>query len=197
MELLDFLTSEVVSLPKKRGNDSPFDVFLSDIFANYMEAVNQLSDADPVASGVKKSRPIIQAVSKKLGKAVQEYLRGFPHAAYKYVKAGITKLGTAFNCLELGSGYSASMREFERLYRVRIGKLERFSRGTCFTCLSSRAIKSLLSDIASPVCHPCTWEVRCGSAGRRCKDRTSTRFSSPGSATPNPLRCSTLAFVPW
>jgi len=132
MDLLDFLATEIASLPKKRPNDEPFDSFLHRIFSEYVEAVNQLSDTGPISTAARNSRPIIEAVCKKLEKATEEYLRGFPHAAYKHVKSGIKKLGTAFNQLQLGSGYSGSMREFERLYRMRIGKLDRFSRADLF-----------------------------------------------------------------
>jgi len=132
VDLLDFLSSEAVSLPKKRHPDSPFDAFLRGLFAQYMKAINDLSDNGPVSSDLKDSLPIIRAVNRKLESAVKEYLEGFPHAAYRHVKSAVTKLGTAFDRLQLRVGDTGSIREFEKLYRIRVGKLDSFSRADLF-----------------------------------------------------------------
>ncbi len=136
MKLEDLFFRPAVSLPLTRPDASPLDAFLRDVFKKYTSALDDLADSNSISDEVKTSRQTIREVAAKLVKAVASYLQGFPHAGYKHVKSAVTKLADSLDALKLQVGNGASMREFERLYRIRqverVGYLDNFDREALF-----------------------------------------------------------------
>jgi hypothetical protein len=119
MKLDDLFFLPAVSLPITRPDGSPLDAFLKDVFGKYMSALDDLTDANSISDQVKRSQKTIREVADDLVKAVESYLRGFPHDGYTHVRSAVTKLGGSLNLLKLRVGDTASIRAFERLYRIR------------------------------------------------------------------------------
>jgi len=132
MTLDEFLSCAAVELPKRRTESSPFGSFLETCFAEYLKVLALLDDVDGICADVKKSRSVVNVLSKRLIDAVNAYLRGFPHEAYEHVRAAMNAVGPAVDPLKLLAGPNAGMQECERLYRVRIGRLDKFERGDLF-----------------------------------------------------------------
>lgn len=119
MKLDDLFFLPAVKLPLTRPDGSPLDAFLKDVFKRYLSALDDLSDSNLISDEIRRSRKTIREVAAKLVKAVESYLKGFPHAGYKHVKSAVTKLGASLDHLQLLVGDKASIRDFERLYRIR------------------------------------------------------------------------------
>lgn len=132
MTLDEFLSCAAVELPKRRKESSPFGSFLETCFAEYHEVLDLLDGVDGICANVKKSRSVVNVLSKRLIDAVNVYLRGFPHEAYEHVRAAMNAVGPAVDPLKLLVGPNAGMQEYERIYRVRIGRLDKFERRDLF-----------------------------------------------------------------
>jgi hypothetical protein len=132
MTLDEFLISPAVELPKQRKDDLTFHAFLHKIFLEYTKAVSGLGDDDVVCRNVKSALPEIKSAMRYLEKSVLKYLQGFPHAAYDQLEKATGKLDPSLQSLKLQVGDSASIRVFERLYRIRLAKLAEFKRRDLF-----------------------------------------------------------------
>lgn len=108
------------------------DAYLKKIFSEYLTLLRSLNGTDELSLSVKGSIPIVESLALGIRNSVSEYLKGFPHAAYDKLKQAIEGLGGALKPLMIETGDTQEMRFFERLYRIRVGKLDSFSRGDLF-----------------------------------------------------------------
>ena len=136
MNLAELLTSSTAALPKNRADNRPnsdsFNEFLRWVFDEYLRAINQLEDLPLASRKVKIARPLIEALASGLCESVEQYLRGFPHAAYDSLKGALQGLDASLGPLKLGVGITPSHPGDERLYRIRVGKMAAFKRGDLF-----------------------------------------------------------------
>jgi hypothetical protein len=132
MDLYELFSLPDVALPKNRTENAPFDRYLGGLFSEYINSLAKLNASDPLSEAVRMSLPQIESLAVGVRESVCEYLKGFPHAAYDKLKQAIAGCEGALSSLMIQVGTNSGMREFERLYRIRIGKLESFSRGDLF-----------------------------------------------------------------
>lgn len=132
MDLYELFALPSSSLPKTRVKDGPISVYLRSIFNDYIVSLNKLDDADTSCKAVKNATPTVKKLAFGITASVEQYLSGFPHAAYDKLRRAIRQLGPALEPLLILVGYDPEMRIYERLYRVRLGKLSAFSRGDLF-----------------------------------------------------------------
>jgi hypothetical protein len=132
MDLYNLFALASSSLPKTRENGGPFGDYLESIFEEYRISLSELDDTDPSCKAVKDARSTVEKLASGIRDSVDQYLKGFPHAAYDKLRRAILRLGTALDPLLIQGGDDPAMRRYERLYRIRPGKLSSFTRGDSF-----------------------------------------------------------------
>lgn len=136
MNLSELLGSSSATLPDhrtdKRSTTVTFDGFLRNLFDEYLHCVDQLEDIPSTSKGVRMAASSIADLASGLVESVAHYLRGFPHAAYEKLRSTLTGVNGWLEPLELAVGISPAQIGEERLYRIRVGKMDVFKRGDLF-----------------------------------------------------------------
>ena len=132
MDLYELFALPNSSLPKTRDKDGPINDYLQCIFEEYIASLNSLDDADALCATVKNAMPTVEKLASGIRASVDQYLSGFPHSAFDKLRRALRQLGPALDPLLIQVGWDPAMRVYERLYRVRLGKLSAYSRGDLF-----------------------------------------------------------------
>lgn len=132
MDLYDLFALPSSSLPKTRNDGGPFGEYLGSIFTEYIASLERLNDTEPLSRAVKDARPTVEKFASWIRRSVEEYFKGYPHAAYDKLRRALFHLDGALEPLLMRAGDNPAMRQYERLYRIRPGKLSSFTRGDLF-----------------------------------------------------------------
>ena len=118
MDIIKFFNSDEVELPRRRG-EKDFEEFITELFENYVNAIDQQIGNDDITKGIQKSRQSIIDICESVKRAISEYLEGFPSKAFSSLKDAIEN-ETVKKCFEtLYSGdLSKSARNFYRMRTV-------------------------------------------------------------------------------
>lgn len=111
------LNTDEAELPKTRTVNN-FEVYLSDIFKQYLRLFSELQTLDYVTQQIVSSRRLVRQLSTRILEAIHEYYRGFPHIAFHKLQLAINAVSLHLNRLYTPLNV-AGTATLDQLYRIR------------------------------------------------------------------------------